>query len=447
MSVDYESLASRLANLPRAERLEILAELDAETLERLQWDWRVWARSNQIEPDGDWRTWLILAGRGWGKTRTGAEWLTDKVQRGIYRRVHLVGATAADIRDTMVEGESGLVTISPPWFRAKWRPTKRRVEWPNGAIGLAFSADEPERLRGPQCEAAWADELASWRYPEAWIQLMLGMRLGGHPRAVVTTTPKPTELIKRLVKAETTHLTKGTTYENVENLAEAFSEEIIQVYEGTRFGRQELYAEILDDAPGALWHRENLDEYRIAKSDVPPLDRVVIGIDPAVSFSERAGETGMIVAGLGRDGHGYVLSDLSAKMKPEQWASKAIKSYYSEMADRIVPEANQGGDMVENTIRAIDPNVSVRSVRASRAKVIRAEPVAALYEQGKVHHVGYFEKLEDQLCSWEQGDASPDRLDALVWALTDLMVMNRRLHLVSWSNDAELTTSKSGWKL
>ena len=381
--------------------------------------WRQIARPSQVAPDGDWRTWLILAGRGWGKTRTGGEWVHEQVEKGC-RRIALVGPTAADVRDVMIEGESGILATGAN--RPHYEPSKRRLTWPNGAQAFAYSADEPERLRGPQHDAAWADELAAWRYPEAWDQLMFGLRLGEDPRCVVTTTPKPTKQVKELAKADTTHLTRGTTYENLENLAPAFAEQIIRKYEGTRIGRQELNAEILEDIEGALWTRAMLDDHRTESA--PEMTRVVVAVDPAVTANEDSDETGIVVAGLGTDGHGYILDDLSSLLTPDGWARRAVAAYRSHEADRIVGEVNNGGDLVEVNIRTVDRNVSYRAVRASRGKRSRAEPVAALYEQGRVHHVGDYPKLEDQMCSWvpNTGLRSPDRMDALVWAITELML-------------------------
>ncbi len=370
----------------------------------------------------DWRYWLVMAGRGFGKTRTGAEmvrlWVRD------FEMVNIIGATADDARDIMIEGESGILAVCPDGERPEYRPSKRRLEWPNGAKTLIFTADEPERLRGKQHMKLWADELASWRYAEAWDQAQFGLRLGDNPQAVITTTPKPTGVIKELLAHPHAVVTSGTTYENRANLAEAFYDAIITKYEGTRLGQQELMALILDDVPGALWNRELLDATRL--KEYPPLARVVVAIDPAVSTSEGASDTGIVVAGKGADGQGYVLEDLTIKASPQGWASQAVKAYYKWEADRIVAEVNNGGDMVEHTVRTVDDRVAFKQIRASRGKHTRAEPVAALYEQHKAHHVGYFADLEDQMCTWLPGDDSPDRMDAAVWALTELMLGGRR---------------------
>lgn len=399
---------------------QVRTTLVANEAETARFDWRRIARPNQLAPDGDWRVWLLLAGRGYGKTRTGAEYVREQVEAGNVRRIALVGPTAADVRDVMVEGPAGILAISPPWNRPKYEPSKRRLTWPNGAQASLFSADEPDRLRGPQHDAAWCDEVAAWRRPEAWDMLMMGLRLGADPRCVVTTTPRPVAHIKALLAAKNTAVTRGSTYENLDNLAPAFRDQIITQYEGTRLGRQELHAEILDDVPGALWQRAMLDGGRVTAA--PDLVRVVVGVDPAASDNEGSAETGIIVVGIGRDGHSYVLDDMSVRASPAGWASQVVAGYHKFKADRIVAERNNGGDMVEHTIRTADQAVAVRQVWASRGKAVRAEPIAALYEQGRVHHLGLFANLEDQLCGWVPGETSPDRLDALVWALTDLML-------------------------
>jgi phage terminase large subunit-like protein len=385
--------------------------------------WRQIARANQLATDGDWWLWLILAGRGFGKTRTGAEFVHENVER--YGRWHFVAPTAADARDTMVEGESGIIPTAPPGKRPIYEPSKRKLTWPNGATALLFSAEEPERLRGPQCEAFWADELAAWKYMrETWDQLMFGFRLGETPRGVATTTPKPLALIKELLSMEGVALTRGSTYENRDNLSPVFFQQIIQRYEGTRLGRQELNAELLEDVEGALWSLRRIEQLRVREH--PPLVRIVVAIDPAVTSGEDSDETGIVVAGVGEDGHGYVLDDLSGRLSPDGWGRRAVEAYRTQRADRIIGEANNGGDLVEVNIRTVDRAASYKKVHASRGKRTRAEPVAALYEQGRVHHVGAFPELEDQMTQWVPGTgvASPDRMDALVWALTELMLGN-----------------------
>ena len=368
---------------------------DAQAFELL-YDWDIWARDKQREPAGNWRVWLILAGRGNGKTRTGAEWTKKQVESGKCGRVALVGRTAADVRDVMVEGESGILSVSHPKRRPKYEPSKRRLTWPNGAIATTYSADEPDTLRGPQHDGFWADEPAAWKYTDTWDQLMFGLRLGPNPRGVATTTPRPTKLIKMLVASPTTHVTRGNTYENRKNLAPAFLEQIIRKYEGTRLGRQELNAEILDDVEGALWQRDSMIEaYRVTKH--PPLIRIGVAIDPATTSEEGSAETGIIVGGIAENGHGYILDDCSVHTSPKEWAQAAITAFHMHQADRVIAEVNQGGDMVSTIIRMIDNTVPYHAVRATRGKLTRAEPVSSLYERGLVHHVGAFPELEDQL--------------------------------------------------
>lgn len=426
MSVHAKSsLAELIASLPEQDRLTVLDLPEAEATRAL-YDWSIWARPNQLPPPGNWNYWLLMAGRGFGKTRTGAETVRSWADFG-YRRIHLVGATAADVRDVMVTGESGLLSCYPPSQRPLYEPSKRLITFANGAQAITFSADEPERLRGPQCDAFWADEVAAWRFAQdAWDNLMFGFRLGMNPRGVITTTPKPIKLVKEILKDKATVVTRGSSYENRSNLATAFLSTIIQKYEGTRLGRQELLAELLEDVPGALWTRGVIDAGRITFGSIvwDLIIRIVVAIDPAVTSNEDSDETGIVVAGLTRSGHIVVLDDLSCKESPLGWAKVAIAAYKAKRADRIVGEVNNGGDLVEANIRAVDENVSFRAVRASRGKAIRAEPVAALYEQGRVHHVGNMIELEDQMCGWtpQSGGDSPDRLDALVWAVTELLI-------------------------
>ena len=383
--------------------------------------WQARARPNQITPDGDWLTWVILAGRGWGKTRTGAE---DSAWAGMANpgwRIAVVAPTSADARDTCIEGDSGLLNVLPREAVQTWNRSLGELILVNGTRYKTFSADEPERLRGPQHHRAWADELAAWRYPEAWDQLMFGLRLGEHPQAVVTTTPKPTPLVKALVAAKTSHVTRGSTFDNAANLAPSALQMLKEKYEGTRLGRQELEAEILGDLPGALWSLSTLDAYRLREA--PQMGRIVVAVDPAVTATEASDEHGIIVAGLS-DQRGIVLEDASLSGSPNEWARRAVSLYRSWGADAIVIEVNQGGDMVAHTIRTIDSNVKIKEVRASRGKHVRAEPIAALYEQGRVAHVGSFPELEAQMTQMTtngfEGEGSPDRVDALVWAMTDL---------------------------
>ena len=385
--------------------------------EELRYNWRAWARANQLPPAGDWLVWLIVAGRGMGKTRSAAEYIRAEVESNRTQYIALVAKTPADARDVMIEGDSGLLSISPNRFRPDYEPSKRRLTWPNGAKALIYSSQEPDQLRGPQFDLAWGDEIRTWYYPqETWDNLMFGLRIGQHPRVVATTTPLPIALIKKLLKSPDVVITKGTTYENRANLAPSFYSQIIARYEGTRLGRQEIHAELLEDVPGALWTRENI-KYKSASD----MRRVVVAIDPAMTSSEGADETGIVVAGIGIDGFYYVLADRSARLSPDGWARRAIQAYTDFKGDRIIGEVNNGGEMVELTLRTVDKLISYKAVHASRGKVARAEPIAALYEQGKIFHTQPFEALEDQLVTWTpETGISPDRLDALVWAMVEL---------------------------
>jgi len=413
---------------------DLLAGVWPAVAEVLLRDWSVWGRRDQQPPPGAWRTWLILAGRGWGKSRTGAEWVRSIATSGRARRIALVARTAADVRDVLVEGESGLLAIHRADERPTWEPSRRRLTWPNGAIATTYSAEEPDQLRGPQHDFAWCDELAAWRYADAWDQLQLGLRLGTDPRVVVTTTPRPTPLVRALAIASTTHVTRGRTRDNERNLAPGVVATLTARYGSTRLGRQELDGEILDDAPGALWKLAQFDAARVDAA--PDLRRVVVAIDPAVTAHEGSDETGIVVAGIGLDGRVYVLEDLSGTFPAEQWARRAVEAFRRHRADRIVCEVNNGGDLVEGTLRAVDRSVPVKQVRATRGKALRAEPVAALYEQGRVSHVGALSRLEDQCASWDPaGDhRSPDRLDALVWAITELAVRDEAVRVATESH-------------
>jgi predicted phage terminase large subunit-like protein len=414
--------AAWLASLTESKRAEFLANLTQDDKSTLFYRWPFWARDNQLEPVERWTVWLLMAGRGFGKTRTGAEWVRQRVESGVAKRIAFVAETAADARDVMVEGPAGIMAISPKENRPHYEPSKRRLTWPNGAVGSLYSADEPGQLRGPQHDTVWADELAKWKRArqETWDNIEFGLRIGNEPRACVTTTPTPNPTLKMLLDDPETVVTIGSTYDNIGNLAKTFIDRVIRRYEGTRLGRQELHAELLLDTPGALWTLAMIDACRI--KEPPEMKRVVVAIDPATTAGEESDETGIVVAGLGRDGRGYVLDDRSLKASPMGWAQAAISAYRTFKADRIVYESNQGGDMVRHTLETVDRNVPLKGIHASRGKQTRAEPVAALYEQGKVSHVGPFPKLEDQLVTWTHGDASPDRLDSLVYALTELLI-------------------------
>jgi phage terminase large subunit-like protein len=435
------SLAEQVAALSDVEQAEVLQGFD---MDQLLWDWSFWGRPAQQEPEGEWNTWLILAGRGFGKTRAGAEWVKKNMtgrtpmSRGRYRRMAIICETAADARHVMVEGESGILSVHPSGFRPDYQPALRKLTWPNGATAQLYNAVEPDQLRGPQHDAALCDELAKWRYAqETWDQLQFGLRLGEKPRVCITTTPRPIPIIHELHKQDraknpngTVVITKGSTYENRSNVPPAFLTTMLAKYEGTRLGRQELRAEVLDDIPGALWTRQMLDALRLGPQDkLPDMARVVVGVDPSGTKGDSDGasnEVGIVVAGRGVDGHAYVMGDYTCDLSPEGWGRRVIDAYKRHEGDRVVAETNYGGAMVEAVLRSIDGKVSYKSVTASRGKVIRAEPIAALYEQGKVHHCGAFPELEDQLCAFTGtgyvGEGSPDRGDAAVWALTELML-------------------------
>jgi phage terminase large subunit-like protein len=366
--------------------------------------------------------WLIQAGRGFGKTRTGAEWVRALAESATIGRIHLVARTAADVRDTMVEGESGILACSPPWFRPKYFPSKRKLVWPNGTQALCFSADKPDALRGPQCAAAWCDETASWPYlTDALDNLMLGLRLGDNPRVLHTTTPRPKKIFRELARDPTCVVTRGSTYDNLGNLPEGFRRDILKKYEGTAKGRQELHGDLLEEAQGAVWRRAWIESGR--RGEAPDLIKIVVGVDPAMTARGESNETGIVVDGWCEDDHLYVLDDCSGRYSADGWARRACNAYKAWEADGIIAEVNQGGDLVETNIRTVDQDAAIpyRAVHASRGKRTRAEPVASLYEQGRAHHIGQFTELEDQMCNWEPGDISPDRMDAHVWAATDLM--------------------------
>lgn len=379
-------------------------------------------RPAQCEPEGDWRVWMIISGRGWGKTRVGCETIRHWVNTGKCREVHMIARTAKDARDTMIQGESGLLACCrfdvgniPEYF-----PSTCQVIWPSGARARVYTAETPDALRGPQCDAWWADEVASWEKPqETWDMLQMGARLGDWVRGVVTTTPRPIPLIKNLIERDSVVVTRGSSHENFDNLARSYREELLENYEGTRLGRQELHGEILIDNPHALWTEADIEAGRV--TEAPDLVRVVVAVDPAATDNEDSDETGIVVAGRGGDGQWYVLADRSLRGSPQRWGQAVVNAYEDFNADRVIYEANQGGDMVKHVLRTVRPGLPISSVYASRGKWVRAEPVAALYEQHRVHHVGRFPDLEKQLVEWDrQMGYSPDRLDALVWAISSI---------------------------
>ena len=421
----------------------LLKGLTAEEKTRLLYDWKRWGRDKQIAPDWDWFVWMVMAGRGFGKTRTGVEWIRSHVEGpssliappGAPRRIAIVADEPGDIIKDIYEGAGGFKQNCPPWNRPIYNKNLKRFIWPSGIYANCYSAEDPESLRGPNIEMAWCDELGKWRYAEeAWKQLELIVRLG-NPRVLVTTTPRPIETIKDLIKRVRgpdnpdgdVALAHGTTYENKANLSPKWFKMLAGTFEGTRMGRQELLAEILEDVEGAFWTRDMIE---LARAGRPPkaMDRIVVAIDPAVTSGEDADETGLIVAGANGHGlarHGFVLQDASFRATPMAWCKKAVQLYHTWGADRIVAETNNGGDLVETTLRTVDNSVSFKKVTASRGKDIRAEPIAALYEQGRVHHCGSFPELEDQMCTFVKGikpKKSPDRMDANVWAMTELLL-------------------------
>ena len=394
---------------------------------------KAFARPSQRRPDGDWRVWALNAGRGFGKTRTGSENVNRWALEHPGCRMALIARTHSDLREVMIEHRrAGILATSPPWFRPRYEPSNRHIVWPSidgapNSIATTFTAEEPDDLRGPEVDFAWCDELASWKYlDETWANLKLALRGTEYPRTIITTTPRPLKFLRKLYADPYTVVTGGSTYENAANLPDAYLEEIERLYGGTSRGRQEIHAEILDEAEGALWKRKIIERYRVQPDEVPDLARVVVAIDPAVTATEQSDETGIIAAGSapmnGRD-HYYVLEDGSGRYSPLEWADMALSIFDTRMADRIVGEVNNGGDMIEQTLRTRRPDIPYRAVHASRGKYARAEPIAALYDQGLVHHVGNFDELEDQQCNWIANSTmrSPDRLDADVWAITELM--------------------------
>lgn len=423
---DFEQIAL----MPPDEREAMLKLLGPDGCLWLQRDWRCRARPGQLPPEGDWRLWLVMAGRGYGKTRMGAEWVRETAERDGSAVIALMGASLHDARAVMVEGESGLLAIAPPGRAPIWQPSRRQLLWPNGARALLYGAADPETLRGPQHSHAWADEIGRWSSGmEAWNNLMMGLRLGAEPRAMATTTPRAVPLVRYLAALKGVRITHGRTTDNIAALPSSFIEAMERDYAGTRVGRQELDGELLLDHEGALWTREMIEAGRVAQ---PPnrMVRVVVGVDPPASAHGDA--CGIIVAGIDAAGEATILEDASVeKVRPEQWARAVDAAAARWSADRIIAEANNGGEMVRSVLKAAGAWLPVRLVHASRGKTARAEPVAALYERGRVHHAGFFPALEDQLCGmiqsgiYEGPGRSPDRADALVWTVTELLLSGR----------------------
>lgn len=421
------SLVERLVRLPGPVRARVIEGIPASKRQYVARSWGMTARPSQLPPDGDWSVWLILAGRGFGKTRTGAEWVNAMAAAHPGARFALLAPTFNDALSVMLEGESGLMAVAAAGNRPEWRAMRRELHWPNGAKASVFSAVDPDSLRGPQFHFAWCDEIAAWPRPaDSWSNLRMGLRLGERPQVVVTTTPRPLPFLRKLQEGRDVVVTRGSTFDNRANLPAAYLTDVQASYAGTALGRQELMGEMLDAREGALWSLDGLDRCRV--NEVPELVRVVVGVDPPAG----PGGCGIVVAGLDADGVGYVLADASIEnAAPETWAQAVATAHARYEADRVVAEVNNGGDMVAATLRAADLSLPIKQVRASRGKSARAEPVSALYGTGRVRHLGSFPVLEDQMCGLMLGGGyagpgqSPDHADALVWALTELMLGDR----------------------
>ncbi len=434
MRISTADRAAYLITLPRPQRQQLLRKMSLSQSKSLRKYWRLWAHEGQLPPDCPWTVWLILAGRGFGKTRAGAEWVRAVAEANPAARIALIAASLPEARSVMVEGASGLLAIAPRGKRPKFEPSRRRLTWPSGAQAMLYSAGEPESLRGPQHSHAWCDELGKWthaggRAEAAWDNLQFGLRLGDLPCVVVTTTPRAVPMLRRLLSDEDTVTTRGSTFENKFNLARGFIRSVQKQYGNSLLGRQELSGELIEDIEGALWTRALLEAAREAAASSPPV-RVVVAVDPPASSGGDA--CGIVVCALGEDGIARVLADTSVEQaSPETWARAVAVTAQVWSADRVVAEANQGGAMVASVLRAADIALPIKLVHASRGKVARAEPVAALYEAGRVRHAGTFPKLEDELCGliaggrYEGPGRSPDRADALVWGMTELLLGKR----------------------
>ncbi len=404
-----------ISSLGTRKRTALLKKLSNEELTFLDIGWENWAREEQVPPEGEWKIWLYLGGRGAGKTRAGAEWISEGVHSGVMRQIALIGATHHDARAVMIEGESGLLRVSDS---AHYQPSNQRVLWPSGVVATVFSAQEPDTIRGHQFDAVWGDEFCKWDNPQSVLDMtLMALRIGERPRMAVTTTPRNIDALKNLMAAKDTVTTRGTTRSNIVNLAPGFVEGLEMRFAGTRLGRQELDAEIIADNDKALWQRDWIERTRVR--DAPELVRCVVAVDPSVSVS--GDECGIVVVGRSEEGDAYVLADRSrGGLTPNQWASRVADAYVAFEADHVVAEANQGGEMVRSLMRDPLPNADVRLVHAKRGKTTRAQPASALYERGRVHHVGCFAELEDQMCNYDGTGKSPDRMDALVWGLAEL---------------------------
>lgn len=413
--------ANWISSLPREDRTTILNALSDDEAHLLLGGWEFWARDEQRAPPGDWRIWLLMGGRGSGKTRAGAEWIVDGIRNGTMNRVALIAATHHEARSIMIEGQSGLLSVSEG---ACYEPSLRRVTWPSGAIAHVLSADEPDSIRGHQFDGAWCDEFAKWSEPQdALDMILMALRLGEDPRMVITTTPRNIAAVRDLVANEDVKLETMSTRDNAVNLAKSYMRQMERRYRGTRLGRQEIDGDLIEDNENALWQRDWIERTRLREA--PPLERIAVAIDPPAGL--HGDECGIVVAGIDAQGQGYVLADRSrGKLTPSQWASHAIDAFEEFKADRIVAESNQGGEMIRTILLRALATAPVKLVHASRDKKTRAAPIAALYERGLVHHIGAMPELEDQMCQFDGTGKSPDRMDALVWALTELFPLERR---------------------
>ena len=441
LDLSNHSMAEQFSLLPQEEQDALLRDMSESQLEGLDFDWDFWSRPKQATPSGrPWATWLILAGRGFGKTLTGAQTVRrwhcgpTPLSAGESQYTAIIAETSKDARDVMIEGPSGIMQVHPPAFRPVYEPSKSRLTWPNGSYAYIYNATEPNQLRGPQFNKAWCDELAKFAHlQEMWDNLQMTLRRGENPQCLVTTTPRPLRFLRNLIADDTTHVTTGSSFENRGNLTSKWFETLTRKYDGTRLGRQELYAEIIDDNPYSLWKQSWIDEARIhvnketGRAQLPNWKRIVVAVDPPIKTGEDADECGIVCAALGGNDEFYVLEDASMRgLSPSEWARRAIELYHKWSADRMVAEVNQGGAMVSSVISNEDPGIMVKEVHATRGKAVRAEPISALYEQRRVHHFGILAVLEDQMCDFtsdfdrKAAGYSPDRVDALVWALTEL---------------------------
>jgi phage terminase large subunit-like protein len=430
------SRASRFQRLPLEKRKQIIDGLSIEDANRLRYSWDFWARPEQKAPEGNWLYWLLLSGRGFGKTRAGSEWVRERVEAGA-QRIALIGKTTHDVRQVMIQ--SGILAVYPPDERPEWQPSLRQVTFKNGARAWSFSAEEPDQIRGFELDTVWLDEFASYdKVEELWHECLIPAIRRGTPKVCITTTPKPKPLLRELMKHKKCVITRGSTFDNADNLSSEMLEELEETYSGTSIGRQELYGELLDEMPGALWTRSQIDANRIKVADAPEhYTKVVVGVDPAIS---SGGTTGIVVVGADNRGHGYVLADCSVRGLPGVWARRVVNTYKEWKADVVVCEINQGGDMCVANIATVDPHVPVKVTHASRGKRLRAEPIAAKSEQSKFHHVGSFAQLEDQMCCWTPEDKeSPDRLDACVHAANSA-ILGGQVHAISFGDVGKRTS-------